>query len=448
MQTVSQQCLSGALAAPRRYQPYGLHNLQALPQRDRLTAEQRFAIEVVGRVLPFRTNNYVVEELIDWTNIPDDPIFNLTFPRQAMLAPQHFAAMADALRSAAPNDDVQALANRIRYELNPHPAGQLTHNVPLVNGQRLHGLQHKYRETVLFFPGEGQTCHAFCSFCFRWPQFVGLDGMKFASREAGLLVEYIRRHSDVSDILLTGGDPLIMRTRNFANYIDRLLEADLPNLHTIRIGTKTLGYWPYRFLSDHDADDLLRLFERIVKSGRHLAIMSHFSHPVELSTPAVQQAIRRIRETGAQIRTQSPLLRHINADPAIWAEMWREQVQQGLVPYYMFVVRDTGARHFFEVPLVEAWQIFRQAYCSVSGISRTVRGPSMSAHPGKIQILGVSEVNGEQVFVLRFLQARNPEWVGQPFFARFDEQAFWLDDLKPAFGAGQFFYEEELAALA
>lgn len=442
MQKVSQQRLSGALAAPRRYQPYGLHNLQSLPQLQRLTAEQRFAIDVVGRVLPFRTNNYVVEELIDWNNIPDDPIFNLTFPQQAMLSAQQFAAMADVLRSGAAEDDIQALANQIRYELNPHPAGQLTHNVPLVNGQRLHGLQHKYRETVLFFPGEGQTCHAFCTFCFRWPQFVGLEGgMKFASREADLLVEYIRQHPDVSDVLFTGGDPLIMRTRNFANYIDRLLAADLPNLRTIRIGTKTLGYWPYRFLSDHDADDLLRLFERIVKSGRHLAIMSHFSHPVELSTPAVQQAIRRIRETGAQIRTQSPLLRHINADAGIWAAMWREQVQQGLVPYYMFVVRDTGARHFFEVPLVEAWQIFRQAYRSVSGISRTVRGPSMSAHPGKIQILGVSEVNGEQVFVLRFLQGRDPDWVGQPFFARFDENAFWLDDLKPAFGAEQFFFE-------
>ena len=108
----------------------------------------------------------------------------------------------------------------------------------------------------------------------------------------------------------------------------------------------------------------------------------------------------------------------------------------------MFVVRDTGAQHFFGVPLERAWQIFRQAYQGISGLGRSVQGPCMSTHPGKIQVLGVTELYGEKVFSLRFVQGRNPDWVLRPFFARYDPNAIWLDDLKPAFGEQKFFFEE------
>jgi hypothetical protein len=81
----------------------------------------------------------------------------------------------------------------------------------------------------------------------------------------------------------------------------------------------------------------------------------------------------------------------------------------------------------------------------VSGLGRTARGPSMSAGPGKVEIQGVSVIHGEPVFVLRFIQARNPDWVQRPFFARYDPQATWLDQLQPAFGETEFFFEAEYA---
>ncbi len=124
--------------------------------------------------------------------------------------------------------------------------------------------------------------------------------------------------------------------------------------------------------------------------------------------------------------------------------MWRKQVNLNCIPYYMFVERDTGAKKFFELPLEECWSIFREAYQRVSGVCRTVRGPSMSATPGKIQLLGVTEVKGEKVFVLRFLQGRNPEWVARPFFAKYDPKATWFSALKPAFGEEKFFFEDEM----
>jgi KamA family protein len=423
------------------YRAYHLKNFKTMPHINRLTGEQIFAIEVVGRVLPFRTNNYVTDELIHWDDIPNDPFFVLNFPQREMLKPAHFNKMASLLISGGGPRRINRLANIIRYELHPHPAGQLKDNRPKLHGEVLPGMQHKYHETVLFFPSQGQTCHAFCTFCFRWAQFVGIGNLKIAMKEASLLVEYLKEHPEVTDVLFTGGDPLIMKTRMIAEYVNALLDADLPNLQNIRIGSKALSYWPYRFLTDNDADDLLALFEKVNQSGKHLALMAHFSHYRELQTEAARLAISRIQETGSIIRSQSPVLNHINADPAIWARMWKEQVKLGVIPYYMFVPRDTGAQHYFSVPLEKAWNIFRQAYRQVSGLSRTVRGPVMSCHPGKVQILGTTRVKDEQVYVLRAIQSRKPEYVHRPFFAKYDPNAVWYTDLKPAFGEDQLFFE-------
>jgi len=423
---------------------YTLINFRTIPQIQQMSKEDQFEMEVVGNVLPFKTNNYVVEQLIDWDNIPKDPMFVLTFPQKGMLIPEHYDKMASTLRSGADKKEIARVANDIRLQLNPHPAGQMELNVPqLKDGTKLYGMQHKYDETCLFFPSQSQTCHAYCTFCFRWPQFVGMDEMKFAMREGEQLVQYLKEHPEISDVLFTGGDPMIMKASMFSVYIDALLDAKLPNLKTIRIGTKAVSYWPYKFLTDSDADETLKNFEKIVKSGTHLAIMAHFNHLAELSTDPIKEAIKRIRNTGAQIRTQSPLLAHINDDADMWAKMWQKQVSLGCIPYYMFVVRDTGAQHYFGVPLVKAEKIFRAAFRKVSGLARTVRGPSMSATPGKVHVLGVSEINGQKVMALQLLQGRESEWVGVPFFAKYDENAIWLDDLEPAFGE-KFFFEDEL----
>ena len=426
------------------YQSYMLHNFKSISQVKNLPTDLIEAIEIVGSVLPFKTNNYVVENLINWERVPNDPIFKLTFPQREMLLPHHYEQMKKVIKNGASKSEIKTAANEVRLELNPHPAGQLEYNVPMIEGEKLFGMQHKYRETALFFPSQGQTCHAYCTFCFRWPQFVGIDDLKFASKQAEHLVDYVKEHTEVTDVLFTGGDPLIMKTKHLENYIRPLIEADIENLRNIRIGTKALGYWPYRFTTDDDADDLLRLFEEVRKAGKHLAFMAHFNHSVELEGEAVATAIRRVLDTGAVIRTQSPVLKHINDDPKVWSDMWEKQVKLGCIPYYMFIARNTGAQHYFSIPLVDAWKLFREAYKSVSGISRTVRGPSMSAFPGKVQVIGVGKVAGEDVITLRMIQGRNPDWVAKPFFAKYDEEATWYTDLEPAFGEEKFFFQDEL----
>lgn len=430
-----------------QFKSYQLNSFRDIPQLEKLDEQLKFDIEVVGNVLPFKVNNYVVDQLIDWDKVPNDPIFALTFPQKDMLIPEHYDEMAALLKSGADKPTIKEAANRIRMQLNPHPAGQADHNVPMFEGAPLRGVQHKYKQTVLFFPSQSQTCHAYCTFCFRWPQFIGMSDVKFASREVEKLVSYVQQNEEITDILFTGGDPMIMTAKNLAGYIEPLLSADLPNLINIRIGTKVLAYWPHKFVDDGDAEEVLALFRRVTESGKQLALMAHFNHPRELETDVVKQAIKNLRKVGVVIRTQSPVMKHINDDPAVWAKMWKEQVNLGCVPYYMFLARDTGAQHFFSVPLVRAWEIFREAYQQVSGLARTVRGPSMSANPGKVQVLGVADAGGEKVFVMGFLQGRNPDWVQRPFFAKFDEKACWIDELKPAFGEQRFFFEDELEQL-
>ncbi len=434
----------GSAVQPRSYRVFTRQHLDQIPQLKSLDRETRFAMEVVANVLPFRVNEYVLEDLIDWADVPNDPIFRLIFPQKEMLEPKVFDRLADALRNNSSRDDIARVVGSLRNDLNPHPAGQMDLNVPLMNGESLDGMQHKYRETLLFFPSQGQVCHAYCTFCFRWAQFVGDKELRFATNEANALYDYLKSHQGISDLLVTGGDPMVMKTKHMERYLTGLLSPELEHVQTLRIGTKALTFWPYRFVTDPDADDLLRLFERLVNAGKHVALMAHLNHWRELETPVAEEAIRRIRDTGAEIRSQGPVLNHINNDPETWSRMWQRQVRLGIIPYYMFVERDTGARRYFELPLFRTWEIYRGAIQNVSGLGRTARGPSMSADPGKVEIQGIAEIRGEKVFVLRFLQGRNPDWVQRPFFARYNENATWLDDLEPAFGDARFFFEDEL----
>jgi KamA family protein len=439
----------GPSSTGRRFRAYTVKHLDKLTARAGLDADERLAVRAVATVLPFRTNEYVVERLIDWDAAPDDPIYRLVFPQSDMLPETDVREISGLLASGAPDLEIRAAAHAVRARLNPHPAGQLAFNIPEFADEPLPGVQHKYPETVLIFPKQGQTCHAYCTYCFRWAQFVDEPDLKMATDDTARIADYLRQHPEVTSVLITGGDPMIMGEAVLRRYVEPLLAPDLEHIESIRIGTKSLGYWPQRFVTDPDADETLRLFEEVAAAGKSLALMAHFSHPRELESSLVADAVRRIRSAGGVIRTQAPLIRSINDDAATWAGMWRTQMRMGMVPYYMFVERDTGPQGYFAVPLVRAHEIFRDAYASVSGLCRTVRGPSMSATPGKVCVDGVVEVAGEKVFALHMIQARNPALVGKPFFARFDPNAIWLSDLEPAF-ASRFPFDtspEELPGL-
>jgi L-lysine 2,3-aminomutase len=255
-----------------------------------------------------------------------------------MLNPSDLNLITSAMsQSSTSRTTLRELAESIRAKLNQDLSNQ--ENAPVLDGAEVSGMQHKYHETVLFFPREGQFCHAFCTYCFRWAQFTSVgSGQQFQNNDANLLRRYVAQHRAVKDVLFTGGDPMVMSAILLEKYIAPLLhsiDGGMAHLDTIRIATKSLAYWPHRFLTDKDAKEVLALFEKVVASGKHLTVQAHFTHPRELENPVVGEAMRLIRMTGAQIRCQSPLVRHVNDKAEVWASMWNLQVKLGAIPYYM-----------------------------------------------------------------------------------------------------------------
>ena len=135
-----------------RFRAYGRRHLDRLPEISRLSVEQRVALKAVSSVLPFRVNDYVLRELIDWDDIPNDPIYQLTFPQAGMLDRGDFLRLEDMVVRGEEGEPLKQLVRNIHLRMNPNPAGQKLLNVPRVDGERVLGCQHKYRETVLFFP--------------------------------------------------------------------------------------------------------------------------------------------------------------------------------------------------------------------------------------------------------------------------------------------------------
>lgn len=423
------------LQPTERYKPISLYAIDKVAVKHPALLPYLYDIKLAGMVFPFKASPYYVDELIDWDaeDLQQDPFYRLVFPTLDMLSDSHRALLEEAYEVGDPKNLTKTVAE-IRADLNPHPAGQKALNAP--KNDALKGVQHKYSETVLVFPAAGQTCHAYCTYCFRWAQFIGDDELRFAQKEATSLFEYLSNHKEVSDILMTGGDPMV-KTRSLAQYLEPFTDPQFcPHIRNIRIGTRSLTFWPQRFTTDNDADEVIELLRRVREvGGRHVAIMAHLSHKRELSTEKVQEAISRLqKEAFVTIRSQSPVMRGINDSADVWAEKWRTEVNMGIIPYYMFMARDTGAQHFFEVSLARAHRIYSDAIRNCSGLIRTARGPSMSCTPGKVEITGVEEIMGQKVFVLRFLQCRDEGWIGRPFFAKYNPNSVWFDDLEPLEG--------------
>lgn len=403
--------------------------------------------EIVAMVFPFKINQHIIDQ-INWDSYLDDPLFQLTFPQPEMLLPEEIQSIKTLKAENATRENIADYISQLRSEKNPAPANQSA-NRPIFEDREsdddntfaIDGIQHKYDPIILMFHKNAQTCHAYCTYCFRFNQFVGKD--KFLENDAVRMQRYVAQHTEVTDILMTGGDPGTMKTSVWKEVLLPLLDPKYDHVQTIRMGTKALTYHPYRFLTEPDADELIDLFKTMKQAGKHISIMAHFSHYNELSPETLEAARRLTQEAGAIIRTQAPIMKHINDSPDIWAKLWKEQIRNGMVPYYMFVARDTGPQQYFQVPLAKALWIYLEARKKGSGLSHTARGPSMSSGPGKIYILGRERIANEDVFILKFLQGRNPDWCDRVFFAKYDEKATWIDQLTPAFGEKQFFFEEE-----
>ncbi|MGH3392426.1 MAG: lysine 2,3-aminomutase [Actinomadura sp.] len=401
-------------------------DLDELTTRAGLAPEQRLRIRAVAAVLGFHTTNYVTEELIDWSDASDDPIYRLAFPDENMLPATDISRITELLRQGAPAARIAATAQQARADLCADHARRRGEQI-------LPGAYRTDHDRVLVIPSRRHDPGRDDTPCLdqtRWPTGAG---RAMAAAEVHQLTDYLITHPQVSGVQLTGADPLAMGAPTLRRFVEPLLA--LEQLETVQIDSSALACWPYRFLTDPDADDTLRLFEQIAASAKTLTLMATFSHPRELRPTPLAEAIGRIRGTGTVIHTQGPLIGSVNDAAATWASMWRTQVRMGMAPYIMTIERFTGTGHRFMVPLARAHEIFTRAYASIAGLGRTVRGPAMQAGPGTVCVDGIAGIGTQKVFVLRITHAYDTNLIGEPFLATFDPDAVWLTDLKPAFNS-------------
>jgi KamA family protein len=278
------------------------------------------------------------------------------------------------------------------------------------------GLQHKYPRTGLLLVTK--QCAAFCRYCFR-KRFVGASDAEVAPDYARV-AEYIRRHPEMNNVLLSGGDPLMLSSRRLNRILDHLLP--IPHLTSIRFGSKTPVFNPRR-LAD---ESLLELFERIRSAGKSPVIVAHFDHFAEFSTES-QARIRQYQSIGVQFLNQMVLLAGVNDDADTIAATFEKCHAMGVRPYYLFQTRPVlGASHF-QVPLRRGVAIVHDVNRKLSGIQKTFRY-IMSHETGKIEILDVDA--GNRIH-LRYHQCRDPARIGRVFSRYCPPDACWLDHLLP-----------------
>ncbi|MDY8136454.1 hypothetical protein [Aquimarina sp. 2201CG5-10] len=370
----------------------------------RLPIEERNIYDILSLVFHFKINTYVLNHLIRWENVPNDPIYRLTFPRKEMLSSIDHERLSYLIDQGASQKElllyIQQLKQKMLPKVKHHIAG-----LPELNNQPIQGMYRSFNTMVSLFPEPMiKTCHTYCSYCFRWIAFNNKQVQdKTSYQDPTTPVAFLTANPEITDVLFTGADPLVLKAETLKRYIDPILNID--SIQTISISSKSLAWWPYRFTTDKDADNILELFRYIQSKGKHLNFCAHFTHVRELETTVVKEATHRIQQTGTVIRCQGPLVKDINDTSQDWMDIWAAQINLGMIPNYMFVEADHNPENCFRIPLSKTLQIFQEAQRQTTGLARTVRGPVFMNDLNRVLLDGITELNGEKYFVLKSLQA-------------------------------------------
>lgn len=229
----------------------------------------------------------------------------------------------------------------------------------------LQGVQHKYPETLLVLVTN--QCFEYCPYCFRKRNFNKTDEV---CKSYDMLNTYIHNHPEISNILISGGDPLTLPLGVLNNILDII-----PKRLKIRIGTRALTYKPEIFTTP-----LLHMLEKY-----NVDIVAHINTASELKDGS-KRAIKRLRNKGVSIRSQTVFLKHINDTSQSLIELYRCLVKLGIFPYYLFQCRPTKGNEAYVVPIVHGIEIVNEARKSLSGIEKSFRYIA-SLPKGKFEIL-------------------------------------------------------------
>lgn len=341
-----------------------------------LSEEERKKLKPITEKFVFRVNDYYLG-LIDW-NDPNDPIRKLVIPNEKELS--------EYGRWDASDEDTNYV-------------------VP--------GCQHKYSTTALLICSE--VCGAYCRYCFRKRLFR--HDVREAMSDVDPGIDYIAKHPEINNVLLTGGDPLILATHKLRYIIERLRAID--HVKIIRIGSKLPAFNPMRIYEDQELLDLLKEYSL---PDKRIYVMAHFCHPRELTEQAYK-GIQALHQSNVIVVNQTPVLKGINDDPDVLAELLDKLSWAGVTPYYFFVNRPVAGNKDFVLTLEQVYNLVEQAKAKTSGLGKRVR-LVMSHTSGKIEILAIE--NGKAY--LKYHQNRDGEY-GKFMVLDCPKDASWFDDL-------------------
>lgn len=363
----------------KRKVPMKVKYFTSIDSISQLSEDERSRLkkEVTGKY-KFRANDYYLS-LIDWED-PRDPIRKIVIPDEKELEPW---GSLDASDEAS------------------------NYVVP--------GCQHKYVYTALILANE--VCGAYCRFCFRKRLFT--DDSDEVSRDITSALEYIKSMPQISNVLITGGDPLILSSKKLESILRPLRE--IKHVQIIRIGTKIPAFNPFRIIDD---PELPSIISRYSSRQKRIYFMIHFNHPREITDKAAL-AVDILMRAGAILANQTPILRGINHDPETLAELMRKLSFIGVAPYYFFQCRPTDGNRMYALPIVEAYNNLEKAKSMVSGLAKRAKYV-MSHATGKIEIFGIDDRH----IYMRYHRAREIADESRLVICRRDDNAYWLDDLR------------------
>ncbi len=349
-----------------------------------LTPEEREKLSSVAQWFRFRTTDYYLS-LIQWDD-PHDPIRRIIIPS------------VDELDGWGRKDP----SKEARYTALP-------------------GVQHKYPSTVLFL-ASGE-CAGYCRYCFRKRLFT--DDTSEVLEDLDAAVRYVRAHPEITNVLLTGGDPMILSSKRLGQILDAL--AEIPHVQIVRIGTRILSYNPYRVIGD---PELIPTLQRFLGPQRRIYIVTHFNHPRELTNVALL-AVRKLLRAGMILANQTPLIRGVNDRPDVLAQLFRKLSFGGVPPYYIFQIRPAVGNRPFAVPVEEGYRIFERAKARVSGLAKRARFV-MSHASGKIEVVGLTH----DLIFFKYHRSARREDSGRFLAFKRNPDAYWFDDYSdPVFDA-------------
>jgi len=412
--------------------------------------------ELFIEVYAFLATKHILNT-IDWNNYEKDPVFQLVFPQPNMIDKK----IVDEYCRLEDDEERIKMVVKYRDQTNPHDGKQILNRPSFYTEdgtfEAIDGGQHKYPQVFLLFDKTTQGCYAYCTYCFRHAQVRGDEDM-FIQDNVEQVHEYLRKHKEITDILITGGDAGYMPTSRLNEYLAPIMEdPELMHIRNIRIASRALTYEP-NVVVNSKYDATLELFGKLIDHGIQIIWMAHFSTPKEFLNIHTLAAIRRLRAHRINIRSQSPMMNHVslfmdeNGKVAIdksaqnWIDLAHIIMMLGINFHSIYCARPTGEHDYFTAPLADMNKIFSKVYRSLPSEGRPSRYITMTSSAGKTSLMGTVHVNGKKAFALKFNEARNMEWMDEVYLAEYDEVENTIEKLKP-FGGGDYFYKNNLASI-